>query len=99
MATVNLDLAPVHTCSATGCAFNEDVHCHAPAITVGDHGQNHCGTFLGMPTKARAGKPGGHVGACQLADCVHNADLSCTADSIEVASESDGSRCLTYSAA
>ncbi|MGI4896246.1 MAG: DUF1540 domain-containing protein [Janthinobacterium lividum] len=99
MATVKLDLTPIHQCSVSGCTFNADVACHAPAITVGDHGANHCATFLGIPTK-HATSPDGHVGACQLADCSHNSDLTCTASTIEVgAVGSQGTKCLTYSAA
>ncbi len=99
MATVNLDLTPIHQCSVSGCTFNADVSCHAPTITVGDHGANHCGTFLGLPTKHRTA-PDGHVGACQLADCRHNSDLTCRAAAIEVGTADDGAtKCLTYSAA
>lgn len=99
MATVNLDLTPIHQCSASGCTFNHDVACHAPAITVGDHGANHCGTFLGLPTKHGKATEG-HVGACQLAGCTHNSDLTCTASTIEVGTADSGeTRCLTFSAA
>lgn len=96
MATVNLDLTPIHQCSASGCTFNADVSCHAPTITVGDHGANHCGTFLGIPAK-HGSTAAGHVGACQLSDCSHNSDLSCTAATIEVGTEASGAtKCLTY---
>jgi len=99
MATVNLDLTPIHQCSVSGCTFNADVSCHAPAITVGDHGANHCATFLGLPTK-HSTSPAGHVGACQLSDCTHNADLTCTASTIEVGAAGNGeTECLTYAAA
>ncbi|MEW1959324.1 DUF1540 domain-containing protein [Kineococcus sp. NPDC059986] len=99
MATVNLDLTPIHQCSAEGCTFNASTSCHAPAITVGDHGANHCATFLGIPTK-HSPTTDGHVGACQLSDCSHNSDLTCTASTIEVGSSAGGgTECLTYSAA
>ncbi|MFB9378442.1 DUF1540 domain-containing protein [Kineococcus gynurae] len=99
MASVNLELTPIHQCSVSGCTFNSDVSCHAPAITVGDHGANHCGTFLGLPTKhGSAAKP--VVGACQLADCSHNTDLTCTASAVEMGTSASGeTECLTYSAA
>jgi hypothetical protein len=98
MATVNLDLTPIHQCSVAGCTFNTDVSCHAPAITVGEHGVNHCATFLGIPTKHKPIAEG-HVGACQLEDCTHNSDLTCTAATIDVGTVATGeTRCLTYSA-
>lgn len=99
MATVNLDLTPIHQCSADGCTYNAATSCHAPAITVGDHGANHCATFLGIPTK-HSPTADGHVGACQLSDCTHNSDLTCHAATIDVGTAASGeTQCLTYSAA
>jgi len=84
--------------SASGCTFNHDVACHPPTITVGDHGANHCGTFLGIPAE-RGSAAEGHVGACQLAECTHDADLTCTAATIEVGTADSGeTRCLTFAA-
>ena len=46
---------------------------------------------------SRGGLPtaDGHVGACQRLECVHNADLMCTAEGVDI---SDSAACLTYQA-
>lgn len=85
--------APVQSCTTTECAFNDGT-CRAFAITVGGAaGKARCTTFITLD--ARGGVPGTlrRVGACQRLECVHNADLMCTAEGIEV---SAGAECLTY---
>ena len=37
---------------------------------------------------------GGHVGACQRLECVHNTDLMCTADAVTIGT--DTATCLSY---
>ena len=37
----------------------------------------------------------GMTGACQRLECVHNADLMCTAEGVDI---SDSAACLTYQA-
>ena len=86
-------VAPISTCTATSCAFNNG-GCTAFAITV--DGAAACSTFITLD--ARGGLPvaEGHVGACQRLECVHNTDLMCTADAIAIGA--DTAACLSYEA-
>ena len=84
-------VAPISTCTATSCAFNNG-GCTAFAITV--DGAAACSTFITLD--ARGGLPvaEGHVGACQRLECVHNKDLMCTAEAVTVGG--DTAACTTY---
>ncbi|GAA2181246.1 DUF1540 domain-containing protein [Brooklawnia cerclae] len=85
----------VKSCSASSCAYNSD-GCTAFAVTIGGlAGKASCGTFVSLD--ARGGLPvaDGHVGACQRLECVHNADLMCTAESVDIAGDA---ACLAYQA-
>ena len=89
-------VAPISTCTATSCAFNNG-GCTAFAITVGgDAATPACSTFITLD--ARGGLPvaEGHVGACQRLECVHNTDLMCTADAITIGA--DTATCQSYKA-
>ncbi|SNU02664.1 protein of unknown function [Ruaniaceae bacterium KH17] len=85
-------LATVGTCSVTACSYN-DGGCTAYAVTIGGADSATCGTFISLD--ARGGLPvaSSHVGACKHMECVHNEDLMCTAQAIEVG---DNATCLTY---
>lgn len=85
-------ITAVRTCATTSCAYNSE-GCTAYAITVAGGEQATCATFITLD--ARGGLPvaDGHVGACQRLECVHNADLMCTAEGIDV---SDSAACLAY---
>lgn len=88
-------LAPVSTCTATACSFNEDTTCHAGAITVGgQEGQASCGTFVQLDARGGLPTSSGQVGACQRLECTHNTDLMCTAEGISVGG--DTALCETY---
>jgi len=92
--SVQQDLAPVHECSVTGCAYNHDVSCHAGAITIG--GDNAaCGTFIDISFKGGLDVQA-KVGACHRAECRHNDALECRAESIRVGPGRDVADCLTY---
>ena len=86
-------VAPISTCTATSCAFNNG-GCTAFAITV--DGAAACSTFITLD--ARGGLPvaEGHVGACQRLECVHNSDLMCTAAAVSMGG--DTASCLSYQA-
>lgn len=89
-------LTIVSSCAATACAYNNN-GCSAGAITVaGTTSAASCGTFLALDARGGLPKAEGQVGACQRLECVHNADLMCTAKGIEVA---DTANCLTYEVA
>lgn len=86
----------VKSCSTTSCAFN-DGSCTAYAITVGGSGAKaSCATFVALDARAGLSSENGQVGACKRLECVHNADLLCTAG--EVAIAGDEAECLSYAA-
>lgn len=86
----------VKSCSATTCAFN-DGGCNAFAITVGGAGgKATCATFVALDARAAVSSANGQVGSCKRLECVHNADLLCTAGEITV---SDTADCLSYAVA
>lgn len=88
--------APVSTCAATACAFNDSQSCTAVAITVGGvAGTASCTTFAELDVRAGLNDGHGQVGACHRVDCVHNSNLLCSASGIEVA---DSAACTTYEA-
>ena len=83
----------IKSCATTTCALNHG-GCTAFAITV--DGEAACSTFINLD--ARGGLPvaEAHVGACQRLECVHNADLMCTAEAISIGQ--DKAACLSYEA-
>lgn len=83
----------VKSCTTAACSFN-DGGCTALAINVGGSGS--CTTFIALDARAGLPAPSGQVGACKRLECVHNADLLCTAAAIDVAG--DAAECLTYEA-
>lgn len=92
MSTASL----VKSCSAATCAFN-DGGCTAYAITVGGaSGKANCVTYVALDARAAVSSENGQVGTCHRLECVHNADLLCTAGAITV---SDTADCQTYAVA
>lgn len=92
-----IEMPTVSTCTVARCSYNHD-GCHAYAITVGGtHARAECGTFIGLSAKGGLDTVKGQVGACQRTDCVHNADLACTAPTIRVGGGADLADCLTFS--
>ncbi len=89
------EMPPVAECLMDQCAYNDKNDCHAYAITVhsGDHT---CATFLPTPVHGGLEKYPAKVGACQRVECVHNADLVCSADSVRVGADGGAARCLTF---
>lgn len=89
-------LTAVKSCAATRCAYNQN-GCTAFAVTIGGpSAKASCGTLLTLD--ARGGLPvaDGRVGACQRLECIHNADLMCTAETIELVGET--ADCASYQA-
>lgn len=83
----------VESCAATTCAFNNG-GCTAFAVTVaGKSGKAACSTFITLDARGGLPTASGQVGACQCLECVHNKDLMCTIDAIQVA---DGAACACY---
>jgi hypothetical protein len=92
-----MDMPAIAECSVAGCSYNDHSSCHAAAITVGGTGGDAlCATFIPLGVKGGLDKVLSHVGACQRAECSHNAHLECTADSIRVGAGLDAADCLTF---
>jgi len=90
------DLPQVASCAVTSCAYNQDSHCRAGAITVaGANAQ--CGTFVEISLRAGLDRDA-LVGACHRSDCRYNDKLECTAPSVQVGPGADVADCLTYEA-
>lgn len=87
-------IAPVKSCAATACAFNNG-GCTAFAVTVGSRPA--CQTLTVLDARAGLAGANGQVGACQCIECVHNKDLMCTAEGVTFGAE--GAPCLSYEVA
>lgn len=86
-------LTSVKSCAATTCAYNHN-GCAAGAITIaGATNDAACGTFIALDARGGLSQAAGQVGACQRLECVHNADLQCTAEAVEVSADAN---CLAY---
>lgn len=88
-------IAAVASCATTSCAYNQG-GCSAYAITVAGAEKASCVTFLTLDARGGLPTADGHVGACQRLECVHNSDLMCGAEGIEI---SDTATCLSYAIA
>lgn len=87
----------VRSCTVLECAYNENEHCHAGAITV-DSPEPLCGTYFKSQAKGGLDESTGMVGACKNSVCVHNASLECAASGIDVSWHTDHATCDTFSA-
>lgn len=96
---VGAALPLVHSCEASACAYNGAHACHAAAITIGNSGSAMCETFIGSDVQGGSVSRSASVGACKEADCVHNTNLECVADEIEVDMSAGQPVCLTYATA
>jgi hypothetical protein len=95
-----MDQPPVSECSVDGCSYNHEHACSAAAITIaGSAGDAKCATFIPLNVKGGLDRVVSHVGACQRADCTHNAHLTCAADAVRVGAGHDLADCLTDSPA
>ena len=87
-------LSLVTSCATSACAFNNG-GCTAGAINVGGTDTATCTTFTELDARAGLASANGQVGACKRLECVHNADLMCTAEGVDI---SDSAACLPYQA-
>lgn len=95
--TTIAEMPAVAECSVAGCSYNDHSHCHAAAVTIGGSGPDaECATFIPLGVKGGLDKVLTHVGACQRADCTHNASLECSAPSVRVGAGRDSADCLTF---
>jgi hypothetical protein len=87
----------VSKCDEIDCFYNRG-GCHAPAINVGSS-HPMCDTFSRTGGgKHTSRQPAGLVGACHVAECRWNADLTCVAKAISVGPHGDHPDCLTFEA-
>ena len=87
-------ISSVKSCATTSCAFNHD-GCSAFGVTIAGTDKPTCVTFVALDARGGLPTADGHVGACQRLECIHNADLMCTAEGVDI---SDSAACLTYQA-
>ncbi len=84
----------VSSCTATACAYNQG-GCSALAITVAGTDEARCTTFVALDARGGLPTANGMVGACQRLECVHNNDLLCTAEAVDI---TDSALCAMYEA-
>lgn len=97
----------VSRCEMTECGFNQSMNCHAAAIQVGDPlvaepkkralQDPKCDTFtVDSGHHFGAADLIARIGACKADTCVHNVDLRCTAEAVQVGHHQDHADCRTY---
>ncbi|MFI6264710.1 DUF1540 domain-containing protein [Micromonospora sp. NPDC051006] len=94
--TTAMQMPRVEECVVAACAYNQTGDWHAFAITIGSADHAHCHTFVELPVRAGVADLIAQVGACQRADCRHNAQLECRAPAIRVGPDNDLADCMTY---
>lgn len=95
MITVS-DMPEVAECQIRQCAYNVSNGCHARAITIGDGVHPGCDTYFKSSVHASDANMQAGVGACKVANCVHNDDFECQAQNIRVGNRGKTVECLTY---
>jgi hypothetical protein len=93
---LTIEMPPINSCAATGCAYNQDRKCHARAITVGSGIHPACDTFI--PSASHVPDHGAQagVGACKIESCRHNHELECQAAAISVSVHAQHADCATF---
>lgn len=92
-----IEMPEVMQCEAKRCAYNVDSTCHARAITVGDMQKHLCDTLFALKQHTQR-KEGAGVGACRSTNCMHNEDLECQADGIDITLSGGQAICGTFAA-
>ncbi|MDD5705946.1 MAG: DUF1540 domain-containing protein [Kiritimatiellae bacterium] len=92
-----IEMPEVIQCEAKQCAYNTASTCHARAITVGNMQQHLCDTMIAVKKHTQRKEAAG-VGACRSANCVHNEDLECQADGINITLSGGRAFCGTFAA-
>ncbi|MES6118739.1 DUF1540 domain-containing protein [Miniimonas arenae] len=95
MSTIN-EMPHVVECAVAGCSYNHD-GCTAFAVTVDRDAD--CATFIDIGTRGGLDRVVAQVGACQRTDCIHNANLECTAEAVRIGPGGGTANCLTYAKA
>ncbi len=90
-----VEMPEVMQCEADQCSYNVGRMCHARGITVGDMQQHLCDTMWKTKQHTQR-REGAGVGACRSANCIHNEDLECQADGINVTLSGGIAHCGTF---
>ncbi len=96
MNKIMTEMSPVSSCDAVHCGYNENLQCHAKAITVGDYLTPNCDTFLDANRHSKEVARIAGVGACKIAVCRFNEDFECGAEKIQVGQQQQRINCLTF---
>lgn len=82
-------------CNMSNCSYNDNMECHAMAITIGksDH---MCDTFMEGERKGGVKDMRGRVGACKNEMCKFNESLECASMEIHVGQHTDHAECDTF---
>jgi hypothetical protein len=96
-----IEMPVVVECSAAHCAYNQENHCYAKAITVGGRAHPACDTFVSddepdIPAHRQSTATFAGVGACKTIMCRHNRDLECGSPSIRVEPHASHADCATF---
>ena len=84
----------IKQCTMISCSYNDNTHCRARAVTVGDDEHPVCDTFTQILTSKAGGLFDGTVGACKVEDCKHNTGLECALGEIKIGLHRDHPDCL-----
>lgn len=87
-----MTVTAIKSCATTTCAYNQD-GCSAYAVTIAGGKKASCLTFVTLDARGGVPNADGQVGACQRLECVHNAELMCSAKDIEIAADAE---CASY---
>lgn len=87
----------VRECVVADCAYNNELRCHARALTIGDGAHAACDTYHPDPALRCNARAQAGVGACKVVGCEWNEDLACRARSVRVAYHQGHADCVTYS--
>jgi len=93
---MSMEMPRINDCTARDCSYNRTLTCHTPAITVGKQEKQICVTYL------KSELPGGDdsviagIVACKIYMCLHNRDLVCAAESLQVRLKEGHPVCQTY---
>jgi hypothetical protein len=90
--------AKVAKCKISGCAYNINGLCHAPAITIGQDRHPICHTFSQSAMNGQTVDTGSvaGVGACEISSCIYNADLKCQSQEILVDYREQQPQCVIF---
>jgi hypothetical protein len=88
----------VTKCKISGCAYNVDGLCHAPAISIGQGRRPICHTF-GQATKNGQTVNTGSIAdveACGMSSCIYNACLKCQSQEILIDYREQQPQCVIF---